>query len=113
MNDVFVLSAVSDDLVAPRDLEGLFGCAFGVFCEIPLCGERKSGVELFDACEFVDLFDHFPVFFLQFFDGLSVRSQSVGFEEVDLCLVEGDVLLLFFLLSHLNYFQMSIRKYLC
>ena len=49
MNDVFVLSAVSDDLVAPRDLEGLFGCAFGVFCEIPLCGERKSGVELFDA----------------------------------------------------------------
>ena len=74
MDYVFGLIAIVDDFIASGYLERLFSCFFGVLGEVPLGGKGEAGVELFDACEFVDFGDHFFVFLLELFDGLGVGA---------------------------------------
>ena len=105
VNDVLALSSVVDYFIASGDLQRLLSGPFGVFCKIPLGGQRDASIEFLDAGEFVDLLHHFLVFLLQFLDGLGVGPKSISLEEINLGLVQRNVLLILLLVSHLKYFQ--------
>ncbi len=98
-----MLVALCDNLVASCHLERLLCGSFRVLGQIPLGRQRQTGVELPDASEFVDFLDPLLVFLLQFLDGLSVGTQSVSLEQVNLSLVERNVLLLLLLFVHFKY----------
>ena len=56
------------------------------------------------TCEFIDFLDHFFILFFKFFDRLSIRPKTIGFKQIDFCLIERDILLFFFVLFHFKYF---------